>query len=155
MRAASLCFACGVLLASFSGAALAEQVYRWVDKDGHVHYTQTPPPTTAAVSSASTVIMAAGPDPTGLKNEQQLEKSQAGQQKAQAEAQQQAAADAQKKAQQQKQCDDMRQQLQNMQNTRKISMQDQNGQVQYYSGDDLLKQEQLLQDRIAKDCSGN
>jgi hypothetical protein len=152
---ARLCLACGVVLATLAGAALADQVYRWVDKDGHVHYTQTPPPATEAVSSTSTVITAAGPDPTGLKNEQQLEKIQAGQQKAQAEAQQQAAADAQKKAQQQKQCDDMRQQLQNMQNSRKVSLQDQNGQVQYYSGDDLLKQEQMLQDRIAKDCSAN
>lgn len=31
-------------------AANAQQTYRWVDKDGKVHYTQTPPPADAAKS---------------------------------------------------------------------------------------------------------
>ncbi len=33
----------GLVLALVAGGALA-QAYRWVDKDGRVHYTQTPPP---------------------------------------------------------------------------------------------------------------
>ncbi|HSC46505.1 MAG TPA: DUF4124 domain-containing protein [Gammaproteobacteria bacterium] len=152
MNAARVSLACGVLLAALAGAALAAQVYRWVDKDGHVHYSEMPPPTTGAAAAAATSLYVAPADPTGLKNEQSLEKQQAGQQKAAAEAQQQAAADAAKKAQQQKQCSDMRDQLAAMQNSRKISLTDQNGQTQYYSGDDLLKQQQLLQDRISKDC---
>lgn len=155
MNAVRMSLVCAVLLASLAGAALAEQVYRWVDKDGHVHYSQMPPPTTGAAAAAATSLYVAPADPTGLKNEQSLEKGMNAQQKAQAEAQQQAAADAAKKAQQQKQCDDMRQQLQNMQNSRKVSLQDQNGQTQYYSGDDLLKQQQLLQDRISKDCGSS
>ena len=28
--------------------AVAAQAYRWVDKDGKVHYTQTPPPPSQA-----------------------------------------------------------------------------------------------------------
>jgi glutaredoxin len=36
----------GVALAMLCGAAHA-QMYRWVDKDGGVHYTQTPPPADA------------------------------------------------------------------------------------------------------------
>lgn len=35
-----------ISLAVAAGAALAQQ-YRWVDKDGKVHYTDTPPPPTA------------------------------------------------------------------------------------------------------------
>ena len=147
--------ACGLLLASLAGIALATPVYRWVDKDGHVHYSQTPPSATDAAAASATTVYVAPADPTGLKNEQSLEKQQAGQQKAAADAQQQAAADAAKKAQQQKQCSDERDQLAAMQNSRKVSLKDQNGQEQYYSGDDLLKQEQLLQDRITKDCAGN
>ncbi|MBI2319389.1 MAG: glutaredoxin family protein [Betaproteobacteria bacterium] len=33
----------GIALA-LSASAFAQQMYRWVDKDGRVHYTQTPPP---------------------------------------------------------------------------------------------------------------
>ena len=33
--------------------AQAQQLYRWVDKDGHVHYTQQPPPREAAKSVES------------------------------------------------------------------------------------------------------
>jgi glutaredoxin len=33
----------GIVLALLCGSASA-QMYRWVDKDGRVHYTQTPPP---------------------------------------------------------------------------------------------------------------
>jgi glutaredoxin len=40
-------FAAAVVLALASAAAIA-QTYRWVDKDGRVHYTDTPPPPSAA-----------------------------------------------------------------------------------------------------------
>jgi len=40
-------WAAAVALALASAAALA-QTYRWVDKDGRVHYTDTPPPPSAA-----------------------------------------------------------------------------------------------------------
>ena len=33
----------GIALAVLCGGAAA-QMYRWVDKDGRTHYTQTPPP---------------------------------------------------------------------------------------------------------------
>ena len=36
---AALCSAAALLLVT----AQADQVYRWVDKDGQVHYSQTPP----------------------------------------------------------------------------------------------------------------
>lgn len=33
-----------LMLIAASGAAQADQLYRWVDQDGHVHYTDQPPP---------------------------------------------------------------------------------------------------------------
>lgn len=39
----TLAIAAGLVLACVSATALA-QAYRWVDKDGRVHYTDTPPP---------------------------------------------------------------------------------------------------------------
>lgn len=34
----------GLVLALVGASALGQQAYRWIDKDGGVHYTQTPPP---------------------------------------------------------------------------------------------------------------
>jgi glutaredoxin len=39
------------LLAFLFAAAAAAQLYRWVDKDGKVHYSDTPPPSSAGKSS--------------------------------------------------------------------------------------------------------
>ena len=47
MRLATVVIACSVLL---SAAAAAQQVYRWVDEDGVVHYSDQPPPEDGAES---------------------------------------------------------------------------------------------------------
>ncbi len=44
-RTQALAAALGILLASFATAAVAAPaIYKWVDKNGEVHFTQTPPP---------------------------------------------------------------------------------------------------------------
>lgn len=44
-RTQALAAALGIMTASFTTAALAEPtIYKWVDKKGEVHFTQTPPP---------------------------------------------------------------------------------------------------------------
>ncbi|HVA54537.1 MAG TPA: DUF4124 domain-containing protein [Gammaproteobacteria bacterium] len=60
------------LLCACMAAAAADQVYRWVDKDGHVHYPQTPP-AGISVHVLSEDVSALPPDPTGVKNAQDLE----------------------------------------------------------------------------------
>lgn len=40
----SLFLIAALVLLAASGNALASKVYKWVDKDGKVHYTNTPPP---------------------------------------------------------------------------------------------------------------
>ena len=51
------------LLGSLPFASVAQQSYRWVDKDGKVHYTQTPPPPGAAKNVAKKSF-SAGAEPT-------------------------------------------------------------------------------------------
>lgn len=49
MNGRSLVLVVGCLLAvTACFVTNADQVYRWVDKDGQVHYSSTPPPATAA-----------------------------------------------------------------------------------------------------------
>ena len=49
--------------AMFVAATAGAQMYRWVDKDGKVQYTDTPPP--AASKSVQKRATATGPDRTG------------------------------------------------------------------------------------------
>lgn len=44
MRAYALLLVATCLLVGVAADACADQVYRWVDKDGQVHYSSTPPP---------------------------------------------------------------------------------------------------------------
>lgn len=50
MRAAIAAFVVLGIIAAPAWDAGAQQLYRWVDKDGRVHYTQQPPPRGAAKS---------------------------------------------------------------------------------------------------------
>ncbi|HEY3644134.1 MAG TPA: DUF4124 domain-containing protein [Gammaproteobacteria bacterium] len=52
MRARSLLLIVTCLLAGAASIdAGSDQVYRWVDKDGKVHYSSTPPPATPGIQS--------------------------------------------------------------------------------------------------------
>ena len=55
-----------VVLALAAGAAVAQQMYRWTDKDGKVHYGNNPPQGVAAkaVKDASSSVAPQTPAPT-------------------------------------------------------------------------------------------
>jgi hypothetical protein len=144
--------ACASLLAALCLTAAADQVYRWVDKDGHVHYSQTPPAGTG-VQAQSVNMSAPPPDPVTVQNQQNLAqqlKDKDKQAQAAAEKQQQ---DAQKKDQQKKNCDDLRERLAVLTQSGRTATVDAQGQVNYLSDEDRQKQEKALQDQIATDCS--
>lgn len=149
-----LMLASALLLATIGLAASADQVYRWVDKDGHVHYSQTPPPSTH-VNAQAVSIAPAGPDPTTLRNEQNLAKSLDDKNKQAADAQKKAEADAAQQAQQQKFCDDLRQRLAVMQQSGRVATVDEQGNKTYIEDDDRAKQEQDLQAQIDQQCANN
>ena len=142
-----------LLLAALMQPATADQVYRWVDKDGHVHSSQTPPASTG-VNAQTLNITPPAPDPTTLRNEQNLaqdlqqknEQSQQDQQKAQAAQQQ--------KDQEKQRCDALRQRLQLLQQSGRVASIDAQGNKTYISDTDKEKQMQDLENTIAKDCGG-
>ena len=60
----AMIFALGV--AAFASMQTgAQQMYRWVDKDGKVHYTQNPPPRDAAKSVQQRRLNPSGPSDSG------------------------------------------------------------------------------------------
>lgn len=143
-----------LLFAASGMAASADQVYRWVDKDGHVHYSQTPPASTD-VNAQTVNIAPPAPDPTSLQNEQKLAQQIQDQNKQNQDSQQKAQQDAQQKAQQQQQCDAMHQRLQVLVQSGRVAAIDAQGNKNYMSDDDKAKQIQDLQNEINKECGGN
>ncbi len=150
----SLLIGATLLLAAASMAASADQVYRWVDKDGHVHYSQTPPASTG-VNAQTVNITPPAPDPTTLQNEQKLAQQIQDQNKQNQDNQQKSQADEQQKAQQQHACDALRQRLQVLQESARVATVDAQGNRSYVSDEDRAKQEQQLQDQIAKNCGNS
>lgn len=134
-------------------AAQAQQVYRWVDAQGNVHYTQTPPP---AGTTKTTVIDLAPPppDPTGVAEQKQLVKSVAAADAAKQQAADQAAQEAAKKAQQQQACDAARKQLQGYMEAHRVITNANSANPTYYSGDDLVKLREQAQQQVNKVCAG-
>ena len=144
---------CGVLLAAFCLTATADPMYKWVDKDGHVHYSQTPPPSTD-VQAQSVNIGAPAPDPVTLQNEQNLAQQLKDKDKQAQDAAQKQQQDAQKQAQQKQHCDDLRSHLAVLNQSGRAASVDSKGNVNYISDDERQKQIQALQDQISKECGG-
>lgn len=142
------------VLLMFSGAALADQVYKWVDKDGHVHYSSSPPPSATDAAAAKAVNIAAPPpDAYGAKSDQAAINALNTQNKQAQDAALKSQQDAQQKQALQKACQAEKDQLQQMQDAHRVTYTDASGQTQYASGDDRLKAIDDLQKRIDKDCA--
>lgn len=141
-------------LALVSGLAAAAQMYKWVDKDGHVHFSQTPPPSTG-VQAQQVNISAPPPDPTSLQNSQNLQQQIAEQnEKAKADPEQEKqkqSAEAQKKAH----CDDLRSRLNVLNSSGRTATVDAQGNMNYLSDEDRQKQMQAIEDQISRECGGS
>lgn len=142
-----------IAIAAFSLSASADQVYRWVDKDGHVHYSQTPPSSTL-VNAQTLNINTPPPDPTGLQNDQKMAQQNQDRDKQADDAQKKDQAAAAQHEQQQKECNYLQQRLQLLEQSARVATVDAQGNKSYISDDDRAKQEQDLQDQINKTCSG-
>lgn len=145
--------ACGLMLALGTGLAAADQVYRWVDPQGNVHFSQTPPPSTKVQAQPMTVYVPP-PDPQSLQNTQQVEQAQADKDKAAADAaakKPDPAAEAQKKAH----CDDLKSRMQVLQQSGRTATTDAQGNLTFLDDDARAKQIAAIQDQINKDCSGH
>jgi len=142
-----------VMLLTAGMDATADQVYRWVDKDGHVHYSQTPPSSTS-VNAQTVNITPPAPDPTTLQNEQNLAQQIQDQNKQAQAAQQKDQAAEQQKAAEKERCDALRQRLQLLEQSGRVATVDAQGNKTYISDDDKAKQIQDLESTIGKDCGG-
>jgi hypothetical protein len=148
-----IAFTCGMMLALVTSLAAADQVYKWVDPQGNVHFSQTPPPGTKVQARPVTVYVPP-PDPQSLQNTQQVEQAQADKDKAAADAAAKNKPDATAQAQKKAHCDDLRSRLVVLQQSGRAATSDAQGNLTYLDDDARAKQEATIQDQINKDCSG-
>jgi hypothetical protein len=146
-----LALSCGAALVICSTLVLADQVYKWVDDQGHVHFSQTPPPGTKA---QPVTVYVPPPDPQSLQNTQQIEQTQADKDKAAADAAAKNKPDAAKEAEKQQHCDDLRAKLSALPQSGRAATTDAKGNLTYLDDDARAKQEQAIQDQLKQDCSG-
>jgi hypothetical protein len=140
-----------LLLCACMSAAFADQLYKWVDEQGHVHYSQTPPSATKAKPMDVTPTAA---DPSAVQRSQDLQQQQAqASQMSQITAARQAQTDAQKQAQLQQYCDNLKARLALYQQSGRVFRVDANGNRTYVSDADHDKAMQQMQDQIKAQCS--
>jgi hypothetical protein len=138
---------------ALAGAASA-QLYRWVDKDGRVHYTSTPPP--AGVQSRALAAPSASPPPaaqeerkgplTPAEQEAEFRKRRLEEQKAQ----EKSAATAKEEATKQANCQHAREGLTALESGERIARTDAQGQ-RYYLDDDARGAEIRRAQRVVQE----
>ena len=154
MSAVRLCAAILLVMALACLGARADQVYRWVDAQGNVHYSQTPPPN--AVTQAKRVDIVPQPaDITNAKQQQQLVKSMAAAREAEQKVADTAKQKAEQKAQKQQACEQARKRLQGYMEAHRVITNANSKNPTYYTGDNLVKFRQQAQAEVDKLCGSN
>lgn len=149
-RVASL----AALLALLPALATADQVYKWTDEQGHVHYSSTPPPSTSVQAQHMNVVVPP-PDPQSLQNSQQLQKDLADKDKAAKDAAEKDKPDPKTEALKQQHCDDLRVRLQTLTQSGRAATTDAQGNINYLDDAGRQAQEDEINKELASDCKGH
>jgi len=135
------------------------QVYRWVDKDGKVHYSDTKPPVDAKAKTEMTIVTTPTPPDAdaaaaAASDEQTKHLEEVGAAPdTTAMDQRKAAADAAAaKADHDRQCTDAVARLSKLENSRRVVSKDANGNDVYESGEDLVAKREQAKAEVAKLC---
>jgi hypothetical protein len=142
------------LLALLPALAAADQVYKWTDQQGHVHYSSTPPASTQVQAQHMNVAVPP-PDPQSLQNSQQLQKELADKDKAAKDAAEKDKPDPKTEALKQQHCDELRMRLQTLTQSGRAATTDAAGNVNYL--DDAGRQSQVdeINKELTSDCKGH
>lgn len=142
------------LALTVSGVAMANEIYKWVDDEGNVHYGDRP------TGSAAEQLLASSYRRTDSSSVQKrvesLEASQAARQERRTAAAEEAKSAAAKKAEaeeQQKRCETYRARLESYVQSRRLYREDENGERVYLDETETQNARQRVEDLIAENCT--
>ena len=154
MQRSQLLMGFAIIALTLCGGAVANEIYKWTDEEGNVHYRDRP---TGAPSEVRLGISYSRTD-AGVVQQQQvarLETQAARQEQRNAadEAEREAAAEAAAAADRQKQCDSYRASLERYAQSRRLYREGADGERTYLDEDEMTQARKRLEDHIAKNCS--
>ena len=135
------------------GSAMANDIYKWTDDDGNVHYRDRP---TGEASEVRVGIAYRRTDQSAVEQQRssfaESQARRAESKAAAADAAKQAEAEAQATAEKQKQCDGYRKSLQRYGESRRLYKEGPDGERTYLDEVEMLKARQQLEAHIAENC---
>lgn len=137
------CMATGLIS---SDASAAKKFYKWVDKDGVTHYSERPP--RGQKAQVVTTYAGRGTPAPAPKAENQKDQDKAGEQESKPE--QSAAATAPIKNPQI--CQSAQRNLEILQRSNRVRLQDENGELKTLSNEEKEKQRQTAQKAVEQHC---
>ena len=142
-----------VLAVMICGSAMANDIYKWTDDDGNVHYRDRP---TGEASEVRLGIAYGRTDKSAVEQRQssfaESQARRAESKAAAADAAKQAEAEAQAATEKQKQCDGYRKSLQRYGESRRLYKEGPDGERTYLDDDEMIKARQQLEAHIAENC---
>lgn len=147
-----------VLFGALLGAtSYANEIYKWTDEDGNVHYGDRP--TGAAAESAETIALASRPTSSTAVRERIDSRLERQEQRAEArsareEAEQKAAEERKAAEEKAKLCSEYRTRLEKFVTSRRLYKMDDSGERVYLDEAEMQKARSDLQARIEETCSG-
>ena len=154
MKTRKLVLGCAVMALTFAGGATANEIYRWVDADGNVHYGDRP---SGAPTEQRLQLTYARTDGSAVeKRVQDRLDAQSARAEAQAEQQkaaQEAAEDAEIAAERQKACESARARLETYRSSRRLYRSDENGERVYLDEEQRQAANRKIEEQIAEYCN--
>ena len=154
MKAEGFLLGCAVLVMTVGSGAMANEIYKWTDDQGNVHYEDRP---TGAVTEERMALSYRRTDASGV---QQRVQSHAESVKARDEARAAAAEDAKtaekeaaEAADKQKKCESYRARLQTFDQSPRLYREDADGERVYLDDTERQKARQRVEDLIAEHCT--
>ncbi len=143
-----------VIALTLCGGVMANEIYKWTDEEGNVHYRDRP---TGEPSEVRLGISYSSTDKSVVQQQQQARlDSQATRQErrdAADEAERTAAEEATAAAGRQKQCDSYRASVERYAQSRRIYREGADGERTYLDDDEMTQARKRLEDHIAENCS--
>ena len=154
MKTRKLALSFMVMALTFAGGAMANEIYRWVDAEGNVHYGDRPSGAPAEQRLQLTYARTDGSAVEQRVQDRLAEKTARAEADAEAEkAAQEAAEEAEIAAEQQKACESARERLETYRSSRRLYKADENGERVYLDEEQRQAASRRIEEQIAEFCT--